>query len=68
MRKLYSELLYNEMKSNTNIIALTADLGFGILDNIRNDFSDRFYNVGAAEQFNRYIPNLFDKIMLIMKR
>jgi len=50
MRKLYSELLYNEMKSNTNIIALTADLGFGILDNIRNDFSDRFYNVGAAEQ------------------
>jgi transketolase len=50
MRKEYAKLLYNEMKKNKNIIVLTADLGFGILDDIKNSFSDRFYNVGAAEQ------------------
>lgn len=38
------------MLSDDNIIVLTADLGFGLLDNIKQDFVDRFYNVGAAEQ------------------
>jgi len=50
MRKQYAELLNNEMKNNKDIVVLTADLGFGVLDIIRNNFPDRFYNVGAAEQ------------------
>ena len=49
MRKECAELLYNEMKVNSKIRVVTADLGFGILDEIRRDFPDRFYNVGAAE-------------------
>ena len=43
-------LLLNSMIEDPNIRVVTADLGFGILDQIRNAFPDRFYNVGAAEQ------------------
>ena len=50
MRKECMELLLEEMQQNKNIILVTADLGFGILDLVRNAFPDRFYNVGAAEQ------------------
>lgn len=50
MRKECAALLLEEMDSNDRIRVVTADLGFGILDNIRNTYPDRFYNVGAAEQ------------------
>jgi transketolase len=50
MRKECMQLLLNEMSNNENIITLTADLGFGLLDQVRKTFPDRFYNVGAAEQ------------------
>jgi transketolase len=50
MRKECAMLLLNSMVENPSIRVITADLGFGILDQIRNAFPDRFYNVGAAEQ------------------
>lgn len=50
MRKLFSKLLFNSMSNDSNIFLLTADLGFGILDECRNTFSNRCYNTGAAEQ------------------
>jgi transketolase len=50
MRKECMQLLLDEMSNNENIITLTADLGFGLLDQVRKTFPDRFYNVGAAEQ------------------
>ena len=50
MRKECMQLLLNEMVNNKNIITLTADLGFGLLDQVRNAFPERFHNVGAAEQ------------------
>lgn len=50
MRKTFGNLLYSEMNNNTNIYTITADLGFGILDNCKNNFSERFFNTGAAEQ------------------
>lgn len=50
MRKTCMNLLLNEMVNNENIITLTADLGFGLLDQVRNAFPERFFNVGAAEQ------------------
>jgi len=50
MRKECMNLLFQEMKINNDIFVLTADLGFGILDEIQNSFPERFYNVGAAEQ------------------
>ena len=50
MRKECAALLLDEMNVEPRIRVITADLGFGILDNIRNAYPDRFYNVGAAEQ------------------
>jgi transketolase len=50
MRKECMNLLLNEMVNNEEIITLTADLGFGLLDQIKNAFPERFHNVGAAEQ------------------
>lgn len=42
--------LYDHMKDNKDIVVITADLGFGQFDAIRDDFPKQFYNVGAAEQ------------------
>jgi len=50
MRKECAALLLEEMSVEPRIRVITADLGFGILDHIRNTYPDRFYNVGAAEQ------------------
>lgn len=50
MRRECAQLLLEEMSVNDRIRVVTADLGFGILDHIRNTYPDRFYNVGAAEQ------------------
>jgi len=50
MRKECMNILLAEMVNNDDIVVLTADLGFGLLDQIRNAFPERFHNVGAAEQ------------------
>lgn len=50
MRKECAQLLLDEMSVNDRIRVITADLGFGVLDHVRNAYPDRFYNVGAAEQ------------------
>src|SRR3990167_7013085 len=49
MRQLFFEELYKQMKINNDIYALTGDLGYGGFDKIRDEFSDRFINCGAAE-------------------
>ena len=50
MRKIFSESVYHEMKSNNDIYIVVNDLGYKMWDNVRKDFPDRFINVGAAEQ------------------
>lgn len=49
MRKEFAALLNKEMSNSPAVKVITADLGFGILDPIRKDHSESFYNVGAAE-------------------
>lgn len=49
MRREFENLLYNEMLKNKNIYLITGDLGYGLWDRIKNDFPDRFYNVGSSE-------------------
>jgi transketolase len=49
MRKLFANLLHKEMQKNDDIFLLSGDLGYGLLDEIKDNFPDRFYNVGAAE-------------------
>lgn len=50
IRGWFGRALYFEMQKDEDIFLITADLGFGLWDKIRNDFPDRFYNVGASEQ------------------
>jgi len=49
-RKLFAEVLQQKMTDNPAIILITADLGFGLFDSIRERLPSQFYNVGAAEQ------------------
>jgi transketolase len=49
MRRLFAELLHEEMKKNEDIHLITGDLGYGLWDKIRDDFPTRFHNVGSSE-------------------
>ena len=50
IRREFVNLLINEMNKNEKIFLLTGDLGFGLFDDIRKDFPNRFINVGSCEQ------------------
>lgn len=50
MRDVLIERIYNKMFSNDNIFFVSADFGSPALDQLREDFADRFINVGIAEQ------------------
>lgn len=50
MRGLFAFFLHQEMLKNKNIWIITGDLGYRMWDQIREDFPDRFINVGASEQ------------------
>lgn len=50
MRRLFADLLHQEMQKNENIILLTGDLGYKLWDRIKTDFPKRFINPGSAEQ------------------
>jgi transketolase len=49
MRKIFAEMLHAEMATNPDIYLITGDLGYGLWDKIRDDYPDRFYNVGSSE-------------------
>jgi transketolase len=42
--------LFEEMLKDDRIYLVTADLGYGAFDKIKNMFPDRFINCGASEQ------------------
>lgn len=50
MRKEFASFLHDEMSYNEKIVLLTGDLGYGLWDQIRIDYPDRFYNVMSSEQ------------------
>ena len=50
MRNTFAQLLNEEMSRNAQVRMITADLGYGILDQVRNTHPTTTYNVGAAEQ------------------
>lgn len=50
MRDVFIEQIYNKMHENEYIFFLSADFGAPSLDKIREEFKDRFINVGIAEQ------------------
>ena len=50
MRDVFLERIFQEMGNDDSIFFVSADFGSPVLDKIRDDFSDRFINVGVAEQ------------------
>jgi len=50
MRKLFFDYLCKTMEKDDNIVVLTGDLGYGLLDKIRNTHTNRFFNVLSSEQ------------------
>lgn len=50
MRDVFIEALYERMSTDDTIFFISADFGAPALDKLRTKFSDRFINVGIAEQ------------------
>ena len=50
MRDAFIGRIYDRMRSDENIFFLSGDFGAPMLDRLREDFRDRFFNVGIAEQ------------------
>ena len=50
VRKTFVKLLHEEMKRNEKVVLVLGDLGYGHFDAIREEFPDRVFNPGAAEQ------------------
>ena len=50
MRDAFLDRIWRAMDQDRKIFFICADFGSPVLDKIRNDFPDRFVNVGIAEQ------------------
>jgi len=50
MREAFVETLLEEAKKNKNIILITGDLGFGVLDKFQRELPNQFINCGVNEQ------------------
>lgn len=50
MRHQFVRFLTEEMRVNDKIVVLTGDLGYGLFDGLKEEFPDRFFNVGSCEQ------------------
>lgn len=50
MRGWFVYELFQHMKTNKNIYVLTGDLGYKMLDSLRDAYPERVLNVGASEQ------------------
>ena len=50
MRDLFIKTLSEICEENSDIILITGDLGFGVLDEFRKRFPTNFINAGVAEQ------------------
>ena len=50
MRDAFISTLEQLAEKNSEIVLMTGDLGFAVLDDFRRRFPGQFYNVGVAEQ------------------
>lgn len=49
MRREFAAYLLDEFAANPKLILLTADIGFGILDTLRERYGERVINIGSSE-------------------
>lgn len=50
MRRAFADNLLTKMGENDTIVLITADMGYGLWDKVRDTYPKRFFNVGSAEQ------------------
>lgn len=50
MKKVFAKALVNLAAANPKIFLITADLGFGVLEDFADRFPKQFLNIGVAEQ------------------
>lgn len=50
MRRYFAEYLERKIEEDPSILLITADLGYGMFDKIRDRFPNNFINCGASEQ------------------
>ena len=50
MRDHFLKALTEEAKKNRNVILITGDLGFGVLNNFADKLPKQYINAGVAEQ------------------
>ena len=50
MRKEFGKIIVELAEKDDKIILITGDIGYGIFDEFREKFPDRFYNIGVCEQ------------------
>ena len=50
MRNMFAKMLFEEMKINNDIFLIVGDVGYGVFDEFKNEFQDRYINPGASEQ------------------
>lgn len=50
MRTTFIKTLVKLAEEDESIVLLTADMGFGVFEEFKNKFPNRYYNVGIAEQ------------------
>lgn len=49
MRRDFAKMIHTEMLTNPDIYLVTGDLGYGLWDQVRDDYPNRFFNVGSSE-------------------
>jgi len=50
MRRSFADNLLTKMAENDAIVLVTADMGYGLWDKVKEVYPKRFFNVGSAEQ------------------
>lgn len=50
MRRIFGNWIAGVAKKNNKLILVVGDIGYGIFDKFRQNFPDRFFNVGTCEQ------------------
>jgi len=50
MRRTFAKYIENQIEKDPSILFITADLGYGLFDKLKERFPDNFINCGAAEQ------------------
>ena len=50
MRRIFGNTLAELAKKDKKIVLIVGDIGYGVFDNFREKYPDRFFNMGICEQ------------------